>query len=200
MGERLEWAPNGCDVGNRRGGEKVETMREVWQDCSEGAGYIFNRQTECDESWCKTGSCWWTESVSKWGWEGGARYCLRTSDKIHIYRIYVTYFFIQSETISPVWLKAQSVLVCSALVRYRVLTAENVKIIILLDYGTVQSRKSIPTFQRCILPTLSVISLIEAVRTSETSVYFNEITWCHIPEGCLLHFKAYLIILLEEII
>jgi hypothetical protein len=29
MGERLEWAPNGCDVGNRRGGEKVETMREV---------------------------------------------------------------------------------------------------------------------------------------------------------------------------
>jgi hypothetical protein len=31
------------------------------------------------------------------------------------------------------------------------------------------------------------ISLImEAVRTSETSVYFNETTWRYIPEGCYL--------------
>jgi hypothetical protein len=27
---------------------------------------------------------------------------------------------------------------------------------------------------------------MEAVRTSETSVYFNETTWRYIPEGCYL--------------
>jgi hypothetical protein len=29
--------------------------------------------------------------------------------------------------------------------------------------------------------------MMEAVRTSETSVYFNKTTWCYIPEVCHLH-------------
>jgi hypothetical protein len=29
--------------------------------------------------------------------------------------------------------------------------------------------------------------MMEAVRTSETSVYSNETTWRYIPEGCNLH-------------
>jgi hypothetical protein len=29
--------------------------------------------------------------------------------------------------------------------------------------------------------------IMEAVRTSETSVYFNGTTWCYIPESCSLH-------------
>jgi hypothetical protein len=30
----------------------------------------------------------------------------------------------------------------------------------------------------------------DAVRISETSLYFNETTWCYIPEGCHLHFHT----------
>jgi hypothetical protein len=29
--------------------------------------------------------------------------------------------------------------------------------------------------------------MMEVVRTSETSVYFNETTWCYIPEHCHVH-------------
>jgi hypothetical protein len=38
--------------------------------------------------------------------------------------------------------------------------------------------------------------MLEAVYTSETSVYFNKTTWHYIPEGCHLH-KLW-ILLLEE--
>jgi hypothetical protein len=31
-----------------------------------------------------------------------------------------------------------------------------------------------------------VVVMMEAVHTSETLVYFNETTWCYIPEGCNL--------------
>jgi hypothetical protein len=34
---------------------------------------------------------------------------------------------------------------------------------------------------------LFIALIIEAVHTSETSVYFNETTWRYVPEGCLLH-------------
>jgi 2-methylaconitate cis-trans-isomerase PrpF len=48
----------------------------------------------------------------------------------------------------------------------------------LLGYFAVQSRRSLPIFQRCILPTLSLIALMMvAVTASETSVIFNETIW-----------------------
>jgi hypothetical protein len=31
--------------------------------------------------------------------------------------------------------------------------------------------------------------MMEAVRTSETSVYFNETAWCSIPEGYCIHIR-----------
>jgi len=37
------------------------------------------------------------------------------------------------------------------------------------------------------LRTASIITLMGTVRTSETSVYFNETTRLYIPEGCHLH-------------
>jgi hypothetical protein len=37
------------------------------------------------------------------------------------------------------------------------------------------------------LRTVSISRAIEAVRTSETSAYFNEVTWRYIPESCHLH-------------
>jgi hypothetical protein len=32
--------------------------------------------------------------------------------------------------------------------------------------------------------------MMEVVRTSETSVYFNETAWCNIPEGHHLHTRC----------
>jgi hypothetical protein len=43
-----------------------------------------------------------------------------------------------------------------------------------------------PTFQRCIQPASSTL-MMEAVRTSETSVYSNETTWRYIPEDSHFH-------------
>jgi hypothetical protein len=54
-----------------------------------------------------------------------------------------------------------------------------------LGYGAVFSRGSRPTVQRCVLPT--IVRIVEAVRISETSVYFHESTRRHIPEGCHSH-------------
>jgi hypothetical protein len=31
------------------------------------------------------------------------------------------------------------------------------------------------------------ITVMEAERTSETFIYFNETTWYYVPEGCHLH-------------
>jgi hypothetical protein len=49
----------------------------------------------------------------------------------------------------------------------------------LLGHCAMQSCRSLLTFQRCIM-------MMEAVRTSETSVNFYETTRHNIPEGCNL--------------
>jgi hypothetical protein len=36
----------------------------------------------------------------------------------------------------------------------------------------------------CSLIAVDLHFLVEAVRTSEMSVYFSETTWCYIPESC----------------
>jgi hypothetical protein len=52
-----------------------------------------------------------------------------------------------------------------------------------LGHGTVQSRESTPTFQRCVLPPSSGRwVMMEAVCTSVTSAYFYETTRSHIAE------------------
>jgi hypothetical protein len=41
------------------------------------------------------------------------------------------------------------------------------------------------------------VIMMEAVRTSETSVYLNKTAWCYIPEGCifiLVHYVAWLVL------
>jgi hypothetical protein len=35
--------------------------------------------------------------------------------------------------------------------------------------------------------TCAITLVMEAVRTSEAPIYFNETTWRYIPEGCHLH-------------
>jgi hypothetical protein len=65
-------------------------------------------------------------------------------------------------------------------------------------YCALQSRRSRPTFQRCLLPPSSVewviALMMEAVRTSEMLVYFCK-TNCNIPEGC--HHQAYCYLLTQ---
>jgi hypothetical protein len=55
-----------------------------------------------------------------------------------------------------------------------------------------QSRWSRPTFQRRVLPPSSwlIVLIVEAVRASETSVYFNETIRRYIPEGSHLHLTS----------
>jgi hypothetical protein len=55
----------------------------------------------------------------------------------------------------------------------------------LLGCYTVLSHISWPTFQRFVLP-VSIALMMEALRTSETSVIFYETTRCNIPECCYL--------------
>jgi hypothetical protein len=52
-----------------------------------------------------------------------------------------------------------------------------------------QSRGSRDMFKRYVLPPSSELMMLimEAVRTSETLVYFYETTWPDISEGCYLH-------------
>jgi hypothetical protein len=52
-----------------------------------------------------------------------------------------------------------------------------------LEYSAMQSRWIRPTFQKWLLSP-SFFALMEVVRISETSVYFNETTRRYIPEGC----------------
>jgi hypothetical protein len=64
---------------------------------------------------------------------------------------------------------------------------------ILLGYSAVQSRWCRSTFQRCVLPPSSrrwwwiITLMMEAVRTSEASVCFNDTTRCNVPEGFHCH-------------
>jgi hypothetical protein len=43
------------------------------------------------------------------------------------------------------------------------------------------------TFKRCVLPPSLIALMMEAMGTSETSVYFNEATQHYTPEGCHIH-------------
>jgi hypothetical protein len=56
MEKRLEWAPNGCDIGNKRGLKcGMETMRAMGEDCCGdgvgGTGDVFSSPEECDGTW-----------------------------------------------------------------------------------------------------------------------------------------------------
>jgi hypothetical protein len=64
----------------------------------------------------------------------------------------------------------------------------------LLGHNAVQSVESQPT-RLCLLPTLTLVPCsaysvtlkMEAIYSSETSVYFQRTTWCYIPEDRTLH-------------
>jgi hypothetical protein len=75
-------------------------------------------------------------------------------------------------------------------VRFQVLTAMNMKTIAFWDIARVVSLKYTDFSEA---HTVSIIRaaiiglMINAVPISETSVYFNDITWRYIPEGSNLH-------------